>query len=96
MYIDEIVSAGICDPHNLERGFKQLMAESRHRHVGIVAGCQSARILNNQLLTMATHVQLFSITDKRDHKRLVECGLDEETVARTASLPPHKSFGVRL
>ncbi len=95
-YADEIVSAGIMDPHHMEPGFKRLMAEARHRHVGIIVGVQSARMLHNTLLTLATHVQLFSISDRRDHRRLVECGLDEATVARTATLPPHESFGVKL
>lgn len=96
VYIDEVVSAGIVDPHHIDPGFKRLMAEARHRHVGIIAGVQSARMLHNTLLTLATHVELFSVTDKRDHRRLVECGLEEATVARTATLPPHKSFGVKL
>ena len=96
LYIDEIVSANICDPHYLDPGFKQLMGEARHRHVGIIAGCQSARILNNQLLTLATHVELFTVSDRRDHKRLIECGIDDAIVAKTAALPPHKHISVKL
>lgn len=96
LYIDEIVSAEVCDPHHMDPSFKRLLAESRHEHIGIVAGVQSARLLNNQLLTMATHVQLFQITDKRDHMRLIECGIDEEVVMQTRQLPPHKSITVRL
>lgn len=96
LYIDEIVTAGICDPHYLDPGFKRLLAEARHRHVGIIAGVQSARILNNQLLTLATKVRLFQVTDRRDHKRLVECGLDDAIVAQAAKLPPHKSIEVEL
>lgn len=94
--IDEIVTAGICDPHYLEPGFKRSMAEARHRHIAIIAGVQSARLLNNQLLTLATSVQLFQITDKRDHARLIECGIDEETVGRTATLKPGESIEVTL
>jgi hypothetical protein len=95
-YIDEIVTAGICDPNYLEPGFKRAMAEARHRHIGIIAGVQSARMLNNQLLTLATQIQLFQITDKRDHARLIECGIDEETVRKTAGLQQGQSLTVTL
>jgi hypothetical protein len=95
-YIDEIAVAEICDPNYLEPSFKMLMVEARHRHVAIIAGIQSARLLNNQLLTLATQIQLFQITDKRDHRRLIECGLDEELVAQAGKLPPHKSITVTL
>jgi hypothetical protein len=94
--IDEIVTAGICDPHYLEPGFKRSMAEARHRHIGIIAGVQSARLLNNQLLTLATEVWLFQITDRRDHARLIECGIDEATVRKTASLKPGQCLTVAL
>jgi hypothetical protein len=96
LYIDEIVSAEVCNPHHMEPSFKRLLAEARHEHVGIVAGVQSARLLNNQLLTLATHVQLFQITDRRDHARLVECGIDEEIVAHTPGLKVGESITVRL
>jgi hypothetical protein len=94
--IDEIVTAEICTPNRVDPAFKGLMAEARHRHVGIIAGVQSARMLNNQLLTLATHIELFQITDKRDHARLIECGIDEEIVAQAGKLPPHKSISVSL
>lgn len=90
LVIDEVVSAGICDPNRLDPGFKRLLAERRHDHVGILSTCQSARMLHNQVVTLATEVVLFRITDKRDQKRLVEAGLDEELVASIGNLPPHK------
>lgn len=96
LYIDEIVSAEVCDPHYMDPSFKRLLAEARHEHVGIVAGVQSARLLNNQLLTMATHVQLFQVTDRRDHARLIECGIDESIVRKTPQLGVGQSITVRL
>ncbi len=95
-FVDEVVSAEIMDPHYIDPKFKQFMMEARHRNVGIVVGTQSARILHNLLFTQATRVQLFTITDRRDHKRLIECGIDESIVMRTAQLAPHKSISVKL
>lgn len=96
IYIDEVVNAEICDTKAMHEDFKRVLMQSRHLHVGLVIGTQSARILNNQLLTNATHLQLFQITDKRDLNRLIECGVDEEVVMQARALPPHKSITVRL
>ncbi len=95
-YIDEVVSAEICDPNYIDPTFKQFIMESRHRNVGIIVGTQSARILHNLLFTQATRVEMFSITDQRDHKRLIECGVDAEAVKRTRALPQYKSIVVGL
>lgn len=95
-FVDEVVSAEICDPHYIDPHFKQFMMESRHRNVGIVVGTQSSRILHNLLFTQATHVELFSVTDSKDAKRLVECGIPEDVVRQAAKLPAHKSISVKI
>ncbi len=95
-YCDEVVSAGLMDPNHIDPEFRRAMAEARHRHIGILVGVQSARMLHNTLLTLATHAQLFQITDAEDHKRLIRVGIAPEAAMRTAKLPPHESFGVKL
>lgn len=95
-YCDEVVSAGLMDPNNIDPEFRRAMAEARHLNIGIMVGVQSARMLHNTLLTLATHAQLFQITDAEDHKRLIRVGISKENAMRTGQLKPHESFGVKL
>ncbi len=95
-FIDEAVSAEICDPHYIDPKFKQFIMECRHRNVGVVLGTQSPRILHNLLFTQATHVEIFKITDKKDFARLEECGVSPEVLAEVRNLQPHESITVAL
>ncbi len=94
--IDEAVTSGICDTHSVDQAFLECMAEARHRHVGILAGAQSSRILNNKLLTLCTKLVLFQVTDQRDHRRLMECGVSRDVVAKLPTLKPGQCIAVTL
>jgi hypothetical protein len=95
-YMDELVTANICNPSYLHPQMATLLAEARHRHVGIVAGIQSARLMHPQVLGLATHVQLFQVTDGKDHARLIESGIAPEIVAKLPRLGVGQSIKVKL
>lgn len=88
--IDEVVAAEICDPNYISDEMRKLLAMRRHLNVGVFWTCQSARMVHNQLLSLATRLSLYKITDKRDHDRLIQCGVPEEIVSQLASLPNYE------
>lgn len=91
LLVDEIVSAGICDPNYLDEGFKKLLAERRHHNVAIVVTCQTPRLIHNQVLNLSTEVVLFRIKGSRDYKYLVnDCDLDDEVVSGALNFPDHE------
>lgn len=96
LYIDEAVGARIMNPHNIDEEFLILLSEARHNNMAIYVGTQSPRILHNALFTQATRAVLFRTTDAKDYRRLSECGIDDESIAKMRALPPHKHIIVDL
>lgn len=94
--IDEVVAAGVCDPNRLSPSMRRLIALRRHKNVGVIWTCQSARLVHNQLLTLATELRIFSLTDGRDLKRLDQAGVSSEQVASIAHLPKYQFEKVEL
>lgn len=84
--IDEVVGAGVCDPNRLSPSMKDLIAKRRHYNVGVIWTCQSARLVHNQLLTLASELRCFTLSDARDLKRLDEAGVDADAIARIRTL----------
>jgi hypothetical protein len=94
--IDEVVAAGMCDPNKLAPAMRQLITLRRHKNVGLIWTCQSARMVHNQLLTLATELYLFKLTDRRDLDRLTEAGIADEVVRQVPTLPAYKNVRVSL
>lgn len=87
LVIDEVVAAGVCDPNYLSEDMRQLISGRRHENIGIIWTCQSARMVNNQLVGLSTEMVLFHMTNERDFKNLEMSGIPEETLTQVASLP---------
>jgi len=96
LFIDEVVSAGVCDANSMEPGFRRLIAERRHHHVGIISTCQSARMVNNQMLGLSTELVLFQLTMEKDLKRLSESGVPEDVVAQIPKLGRFQYLTVKI
>jgi hypothetical protein len=94
--VDEIVSAEQASSYRLGEQFRQLLALRRWKHVGVVWTSQSPQLCHYQLLSLSTELALFRVTDKRALRRLVEAGVDEETVNLLPRLPDHKCYVVRI
>lgn len=94
--IDEVVAAQMCDPNKLAPAMRHLLTLRRHKNVGLLWTCQSARMVHNQLLTLATELYVFRLTDKRDLDRLREAGVEEGLVQQVSKLPPYKSVRIVL
>ncbi len=94
--IDEVVAAGICDPHKLSWEMKQLIAGRRHMNVGIIWTCQSARMVNNQLIGLSTEMVMFNLQQEMDFKKLDEAGCPPEVVAQIRALPKFQSVTHRF
>lgn len=88
--IDEVVAAGMCDPNRLAPPMRQLITLRRHKNTGVIWTCQSARMVHNQLLSLATELYLFNLTDKRDFDRLSEVGIADDVLDRVRKLPKYK------
>lgn len=92
--IDEIVAAGGCRPNFLAPYMTQLLTLRRHKNVGCIWTCQSARLVHNQLLSMATRLYIFQLTDGKDLARLEEAGVSPEVLDRVRTLPKYEHVDV--
>lgn len=95
-FLDEVVAAGVCRPNYLSPSMQHLLTLRRHKNVGVVWTCQTARMVHNQLLTLATELYIFRLTDRRDFDRLEEAGLDPKCIAAIGQLPPYKCIRVNM
>lgn len=94
--IDEIVAAGMCKPAYLADPMVQLITQRRHYNVGLIWTCQSARMVHNQLISLATTLFIFKLTDKKDFDRLEEAGISPEVCEQVRKLPNYKHVRVDL
>lgn len=89
IFLDEVVAAGVCDPHHLSPDMKTLIATRRHENIGIIWTCQSARLVHNQLIGLSTEMVVFELSSRADYRKLEDCGIPEEEIAKIPSLPKY-------
>lgn len=88
--IDEIVMAHDASPHRLGKEFRKLLAQRRHYHLGLVYTTQHPHYCHYSLLAMANRVKMFRLTDVRSRRALMNASIDEQHLAKLASLPDHQ------
>jgi len=96
VFLDEVVAAGVCRPNYLSPSMQHLLTLRRHKNVGVVWTCQTARMVHNQLLTLATELYIFRLTDRRDFDRLEEAGIPPDCIVAIGKLPPYKCIRVNM
>lgn len=94
--LDEAVGTPGASPHRLGDELRELLATRRHLHLAIVMTAQSPQLAHYALLTLATEVVLFRMTDDRALRRLEQAGVPSEKLSRVATLPNYQHIVHRL
>jgi hypothetical protein len=87
--IDEIVSAAGASPYRFGEQMKEMLATRRHKNIGLMWTAQSPRLVNNQMMGLATEIICFRLNHKRDLDSLEEVGFTVEELDVIRALPDH-------
>lgn len=85
--LDEVVAAGVCRPNYLSESMQHLLTMRRHKNVGVVWTCQTARLVHNQMIGLATELHIYRLTNERDLDRLRENSIPEDCIDAIRQLP---------
>lgn len=79
--VDEAVTAGGVRSHGLSPLWMDAIARRRHLGIGISITSQSAFFAHRSVLTLATRIEVFRLSDPADEKRLIQVGLEPRLAA---------------
>jgi len=90
VYIDEIVASQQATPHHIDPVILDGLVRRRHNHVVFAYGCQSALACHYMMFLRANILILFYVNNQKDHKRLSDGGVDQETINRMIQLKQYE------
>lgn len=96
VFLDEVVAAGVCRANYLSPSMQHLLTMRRHKNVGVVWTCQTARLMNNNMLTLATELVIFRMSNKRDLDTLSGAGIEDDVIDKIRVLKDYESVRVKM